>query len=218
VPPVAAPPTAPRRPERLSTELDPEVDPEFPDVVDVELAGVSLSFPSGRTLTVMRSRLTACPVADDTPAPLDAADSELVELDLTGRRVASLDRVALTGCRLGGVDFGQARLRDVTFHDCVLDLASMRGCTLERVRITGGRVTGLDLSGAELIDVTVADVAVGEATLDGARMRRVDLRDADLSGLRDVAAIRGSTIGEVQAVVLASRLAKAAGVHVARTP
>ena len=210
-------PAPPRSRRTAATEIDPDLDPDFPDVVDVELSDAELSFPAARTLTILGSTLTGCRIADDTEAALDAADTHFVDGDFTGRSVASLDRVLFTGCRLGGTDFGGTRLRDVRFDGCVLDLASMRGCRLERVHVSGGRIEGLDLSGAQLTDVTIADVSLLDVGLDGARSERVDLTSADLSDLGDVRAIRGATISEVQAVGLAVRLARAAGVHVDRT-
>ncbi|MGK2929135.1 MAG: pentapeptide repeat-containing protein [Acidimicrobiales bacterium] len=199
---------------RAATELDPDIDPDFPDVVDVDLHGVALEFPAARTITVLRSTLTECHVGADTNAALDAADTAFVDCDLTGRTVESLTRVTLVRCRLGGADFGDARLRDVRFDGCVLDLASLRGAQLERVDLRGGRVDGLDLSGARLLDVTM-EVSLAEVTLDGCRIQRVDLTNADLSAVTDVTALRGATISETQALSLSARLARAAGLVVA---
>lgn len=218
-PEVARAPAPPRYPARgpaarAAPELDPDIDPDFPDVVEVDLHGVELEFPAARTITVLRSTLTRCHVGADTTAAIDAADTTFVDCDLTGRTVESLTRVALVRCRLGGADFGDARLRDVRFDGCVLDLASLRGAQLERVDLRGGRVDGLDLSGARLLDVTI-DVALADVTLDGCRLQRVDLTAADLAAVPDVTALRGATISETQALSLSARLARAAGLVVA---
>lgn len=202
----------------MATELDPDIDPEFPDVVEADLVQVEMSFPEARTLTIVRSKLTTCSIAGDTDAALDAADAVFVDLDLTGRRIESLCRVVFVGCRLGGADLGDARVDDVHFDGCVLDLASMRSARLERVLIDGGRIDGLDLSRGRLSDVVFDDVSLGETTLDGTRLERVDLTGADLSGVADVSSIRGATIGETQAVTLAGRLARAAGIEIRRSP
>ena len=216
--PPAAPPTPPRLPARLASELDPDIDPDFPDVEEVDVHGVALSFPDARTLTVVRSKLTACEIDDADETALDATDSFLVDLDLTARTVASLTRVVLVRCRLGGADFGDAKLVDVHFDGCVLDLASMRGARLERVLLGGGRVDGLDLSGARLTDTTVVGLPLGEVTLEGTRLERVDLTEAQLDDVIEVGTIRGATISEAQAMALSVRLARAAGMSIAPRP
>lgn len=182
-------------------------------MVDSDLDGIELAFPEARTITVVRSTLTACGIAASTTAALDAADTTFVDCDLTGRSIDALTRVAFVRCRLGGADLGDIRLRDVHFDGCVLDLASLRGAQLERVEVRGGRLDGLDLSGARLVDVTI-DASLADVTLDGCRLERVDLTAAELSSVTDLTAIRGATISESQAVALSLRLARAAGLRV----
>ena len=194
-----------------------DLDPEFPDLDGVGLDGETVSFPAARSLGVLRSRLTDCRLDVPADTTLEAQDAELVDLDLTGRRIESLLRVTLRRCRLGGADLGDARLRDVTFDGCVLDLTSARNAELERVTIRECRGTGLDLTGARLADVTVADLDLADVTLDGARLQDVDVTGADLRGVTDLRALRGAIISEVQAVSLARRLAQAAGLQVARS-
>ena len=215
--PTARPPAAPRLPDALAPAPDEDLDPEFPDLDGVGLDGATVSYPVGRSLGILRTRLTDCRLDVPAEATIEAQDAELVEVDLTGRRIESMLRVALRRCRLGGADLGDARLRDVTFEGCVLDLASVRSAELERVEIRECRGTGLDLSGARLTDVTVADLDLGEVTLDGARLQDVDVTQADLRAVTDLRALRGAIISEVQAVSLARRLAEAAGLHVTRS-
>ena len=198
----------------MQSTLDPDIDPEFPDLDGVVLTGSTLAFPAARTMSVLRSRLVGCHVDDATDATLDATDAAFEDMDLTGRRIDGLRRVSFTRCRLGGVDLGDAHLRDVRFDECVLDLASARGATLERVTISGGRIEGLDLTGATLSDATIAGVELAEVALDGARLERVDLTGADLTGVVDLSTLRGAVVSQVQAISLAARLARAAGISV----
>ena len=214
--PAARPAAAPRLPDALAPVPDDDLDPEFPDLDGLGLDGTTVSYPAARSLGLMRSRLTDCHLDVPADAALEVQDAELVELDLTGRRIESMLRVTMRRCRLGGADLGDARLRDVTLEGCVLDLASVRNAELERVAIRECRGSGLDLSGARLTDVTVADLDLGEVTLDGARLQDVDVTGADLRGVTDLRALRGAIISEVQAVSLARRLAEAAGLQVAR--
>lgn len=192
-----------------------DVDPEFPDIDGVDATGLTVAYPEARSLGVLRCRLTSCVIEVPDEAPLDSQDSELADLDLTGRRIEGLHRVVLRRCRLGGADFGDARLRDVTFEGCVLDLASLRGSTLEGVVVRDCRADEVDFSGARLVDVTLRDLALGPVTLGGARLERVDLTGADLSGVTDMSSLRGAIIADAQAMALARRLAHAAGLHVA---
>ncbi len=213
--PEPAPPKPPRSATNPSVGLDPDLDPEFPDIDGAALVDTELSFPMANTITVLRSHLTGGGIAPDTDAALDAVDTTFVEVDLTGRRIESFDRVVFTRCRLGGTDGGDARIRDVRFDDCVLDLASFRAATFERVEIVGGRMAEVDLSRASFADVRISGVDLSDTTLDGARLERVDLTEAVLDGVVDVTALRGATIGDVQAIALAARLARAAGIAVA---
>ena len=215
--PEAATPQPPHLPDRLQSTLDPDIDPDFPDLEGVDLTGTTLTYPAARTVSVLRSRLVGCQVDDATDATFDATDAVFEDMDLTGRRIDGLRRVSFVRCRLGGVDLGEAHLRDVRFDDCVLDLASMRSAILERVTVRGGRITGVDLTGSRLSDVILTEVALTEVTLDGARLEHVDLTGADISAIVDLSALRGATINDVQAITLAARLARAAGIRVVST-
>lgn len=175
-----------------------------------------MSLPGARTLSVLRSCLRRCQLELSGETTLDAQDSRFVDMDITGRRIDGLVRVRFEGCRLGGIDLGDARLRDVSFVDCVLDLASLRKATLERVVIEGGRIEGLDLTGAHLQHVAVTGTSLTGVSLDRVRCEHVDLTGADLSGVVEVASLAGCTIDEPQSIALAARFARAAGVEVVR--
>lgn len=213
---VATPPRPPRptTPGAASLE-DDGLDPDFPDIEGVDLHDHTLAFPDARTLTLLRSTFRGGTIAVDAEATLDAQDAVLHDMDLTGRRIEGLVRVRFERCRLSGVDFGAARLLDVAFVDCTLELASARTTTFERVEILGGTIDGLDLTGATLTDVTFDRVALAGVSMDRVRLDKVDLRGADLSSVLDVSTLKGATIAEHQAIALAGRLARAAGVTVA---
>lgn len=211
-----AAPQPPRLPRHFDADALVDLDPDFPDLDGLQTSGSegTLAFPDARTFTVLRSRLTgvAIEIPDDTG--LDLQDVELTDIDLTGRRVeGGVLRSGFARCRLGGLDLGDATVRDVRFEDCVLDLASARKATLERVVFSGCRLDGLDLTGATLTDVVFDDCALGAVTLDRARLTRVDVRGAELAGV-DLATLRGAVISTDQAIVLAARLAHAAGLVV----
>ncbi len=204
-------------PAALREALDDDVDPQFPDLDGLDLADVVLSFAEARTLTVLRGRLRSCTL-EIGDAAIDAQDAHFVDVDLSGCRFEGLTRVSFERCRLTGADFGEARMRDVRFADCAMDLASMRSTNLERVAMIGGRADELDLSAATLTDVTLTQVAVGELTLAGAKLLRVDVTESDLSAVPDLRELRGAIITTTQAVALAPRLARVAGMTVAVTP
>lgn len=210
-----APPIGPSPPPATPRPWpDPDLDPEYPDVDGLVSTGETISAPDARTLSLLRCHLTDCELAVDPEVPVEVHDSVLVGVDLTARRLTSLTRVRLERCRLGGVDLGDATVRDVTLHDCALDLSAWRGASVERLAISGGRFDGIDLGGARLTDVVIGDVALTDVTLDRIRAERVDLTGADLSAVRDVAQLRGCTISPGQAIALATRLATGLGVRV----
>lgn len=205
----------PTTPGATAVDAD-ELDPDFPDIDAVSLHDQTLAFADARTLTLLRSTFARCRIEIPDEATLDAQDAVLTDVDLTGRRVGGLVRVRFERCRLSGVDLGAARLTDVVFADCTLELASARTTIFERVEFRGGTVDGFDLTGATLTDVTFDGVAFSGVSMDRVRLDRVDLRGADLSSVVDVSTIRGATISEHQAIALAARLARAAGVVVDR--
>lgn len=215
-PPRTEDPSDPRLPSALRDQIDGDLDPQFPDLDGLDLDAVDVPFPEARTLTVLRSRIRSCAL-DVGDAGVDAQDAHFVDVDLSGRPFESLTRVRFERCRLTGADFGESRLRDVVFSDCALDLASLRAATLERVAIAGGRVDEADLSGARLVDVTFSQVGLAEVTLAGARLERVDVTDAAIDAVRDLRELRGAIISASQAVALAPRLARVAGLDVAST-
>lgn len=218
--PVPASPKPPAVPSSLAgVEAIADLDPDYPDLDGVELVERELDHPDARTLSFLRSIVRDCTLVLPHDATIDAQDAVLVGLDLTGRRFDSgLRRVRFERCRLGGADFGEARLVDVTFDDCVLDLANFRQAQLERVAVLGGRLDGLDATRSQLTDVRLDRVALATVTLDGSRLDRVDIRTADLAGVADVGALKGATIDQNQAIGLALRLARKAGLVVADPP
>ena len=211
---------APAHPPRLaaSPASDPgDLDPQFPDLDGVALDGAELRYPEARTLTVLRSRVVACSLAIGE-ATVDAQDAVFTDVDLSGRRFDGLQRVVFERCRMTGADFGDARLRDVEFRDCALSLASLRSATVERAVISGGSFDEVDASGARMTDVTVEGVRLSELGLGNTRLERVDVTGADLTGLADLRELGGAIISPTQAIALAVRLARVAGIHVAEPP
>lgn len=213
-PPTAAEPATPRLPAALRASLDDDLDPLFPDLDGLDLDAGSVSFPEARTFTVLRSRLSGCDL-DVGDSTVDAQDAHLVDLDLSGRCIEGFTRVHLERCRLTGADFGEARLRDVRFTDCALDLTSFRSTTIERTVVAGGRVDEADLSAARCSDVVLSGVDVAGLRLHGARFERVDVTDADIDAVADLRELRGCILSPTQAVALAPRLARVAGMSVA---
>ncbi len=193
---------------------DADLDPEYPDLDGIALRDETVALPDARTLALLRCELTDVVLDVDPEVPIEVHDSVVAGVDLTGRRIEGITRSRLERCRLGGVDLGDASVRDVTFHDCVLDLSAWRGATVERVVVAGGRFDGVDLSGARLTDVVLGDVSLTDVVLDRVRFERVDLTATDLTAVRDVASLRGCTISATQASVLAARLAAGLGLHV----
>jgi len=215
----ATPQPAPPRPPDLGDPFAPALDVGaldelYADVDGVDLDGVAIALPEARTLDLLRSRLRRCALEVPDGCAVELRDCEVHDVDLSGRRLGSLVRAHLVGCRLTGVDLSDATIEDVTFEGCALDLASWRMARAQRVAVRGGRLDGLDATGATLRDVVVAGTTLDGVTLDRVRCERVDLSGADLTAVPRLADLAGATIGEAQAVLLAGRLARALGIEV----
>ena len=93
-----------------------------------------------RRLELHRCRLTGVELAEAT-----LTDVVFVEcrLDLTGLRMAKLERVAFRDCRMTECDFYEASLTDVLFEHCELREATLSGVTLKRVELRRCDLAGL---------------------------------------------------------------------------
>ncbi|WP_252237640.1 pentapeptide repeat-containing protein, partial [Clostridium sp. ZBS5] len=70
-------------------------------------------------------------------------------LDLMG---AIIHRVRFENCKLIGVNFSDATLRNCVFVDCYADYVAFRYANLKWVAFEAGADTNSDFSGAQLVD------------------------------------------------------------------
>ena len=126
---------------RLS-DCELEVDPSVPiEVQDCELTGVDLT---GHRITGLhRVRLERCRLGGADLGDARVRDVELRDcvLDLSVWRAARLERVALLGGRVDGMELDGAQLGDVTVADVRLAEVSLDGVRAERVDLTGADVS-----------------------------------------------------------------------------
>lgn len=143
-------------------------------------------------------------------------DVDLVRCDLTGCDFSEAVwlRVRLVDCRASAIDLAQTDLRNVTIADCKLDDANLRLSRLREVRFDGCVLTGAEFVGATLDDVAFTGSDLAGAEFAQATCSAVDLREARLTGIKSVGALRGSTVALEQVVTLASELALALGLRI----
>lgn len=185
----------------------------------VTRAAVGARVP-GPTMPLMPGppRTPYAPDADASlPAPVepgDLVDAIVERADWSGARLlrAALRRVELRGCRLTGVELGEALLEDVTLDACQLGLSGMRFARLTRVVLRDCPMTECDLAGAALEDVLLERCDLRGAALHGARLTRVELRGCELDGLAGAEALRGARMPWPDIVRNAGLFAAALGV------
>jgi hypothetical protein len=143
-------------------------------------------------------------------------DVELVRCDLSGSDLSEAvwERVRLVDCRASAVELPQANLRNVRFVDCKLDDANLRLARLREVRFENCVLTRAELVAGQLEAVGFGGSDLAGVDFSQARCAAVDLRDARLTGIKGVDALRGATVDLDQVVTLAPTLALALGMRI----
>jgi uncharacterized protein YjbI with pentapeptide repeats len=152
-------------------------------------------------LSMSRSRVVDCLLAEVYGASVDFADSLWRDSQMTGGRLGALvlagatwTRVRVRGVKLGFVNLAAARLEDVVFEEC--------------------EIGGMDARAAQLRSVAFVDCTVQELNVTEATLSKVDLSGARLRALVGVEGLRGAIINHEQLLDLAPLLAAQLGVEV----
>ncbi|MGN2639152.1 pentapeptide repeat-containing protein [Nocardia takedensis] len=159
---------------------------------DVTMTGGSLRHTRFADVWVRDTRWIGTDLADGS-----WQDAELIAAALSGVDAggAVLRRVRFEGCKLDSVNLRRAKLREVSFIDCVLRDTDFGGATLSTVSFPGTRLEGL--------------------LVDNARLSAVDLREAAAIDIASgIPALRGARITPLQLMDLAPALAREAGILV----
>jgi uncharacterized protein YjbI with pentapeptide repeats len=167
------------------------------DLLECELRGVGFQ-SSGRLQLRLR----------------DVALSDGDLSNIAAHEGAVLTRVAVRNSRLIGVGLGGAKLRDVSFVDCMLSLGSfafaeLRDVTFERVNLR--EATFID---ARLEDVSFIDCQIEGADFRGVTLHNCLMRGSSLEGVVGVASLRGLTMPWSDLVASTGALAGAAGIAI----
>jgi uncharacterized protein YjbI with pentapeptide repeats len=116
---------------------------------------------------------------------------------------------------LAGVEIFGAELLRVTFHNCKFDSFNARAARLRNVSFVDCLLRDADFGGATLTDVTFPGSALDNVRFAGARMSGVDLRGATALGITEgFDAMKGATITSAQLLDLAPLFAGALGIAV----
>jgi uncharacterized protein YjbI with pentapeptide repeats len=221
--------TTPRsRPKRaVQAPAEPRLDGELDELAldrDRLVAGVE------------RARVVGAPLAETEARGASVVGSRLLDVDLSGARLRglrlvdvdvdrgnlanliapelSLQRVAISGARLTGVQWTRGRITDVRFHDCRIDLATFAGTTFERVVFDGCLLGQAEFRETLLRSVRFDHCDLTEADLTGARIDRCELRACTLDGLAGAERLRGAAMPWADVVGNAALLATALGIRV----
>lgn len=190
------------------------------DVSDeVELSECSVQnkdFSSVRRLEVEGCELAGIQFVGAKFDKLHLGDSVLSRMEAAGVRApeAAFLRIAVTGSRLTGADFGAASFEDCVFENVKFDEAGLRFAIFKRVRFENCVLRNADFSGAKFSNVTFTNCDFEGANFDNASCRLVDLRGEDLSNIKGVLGLKGTMISSEQLVQLAPLLATEVGLDI----
>jgi len=217
---------APKRPDimapRLSSgrALRPVQDLEIEDdgvYTDMYVSHGRLANRAARNVRFERVHLRDTDLNHTRLEGLVLADVRLEGCDLANSvwRGASIDRAELIGCRLTGLDLGEASLRNVVGRECGGTLISLRFAEVKSGRFDDCVLTEADFQDAKLPAVLLRGCDLSGASLYGASLAGADLRGSRLDGLRMRATdLAGAVIDPIQLVALARTLASLAGITV----
>ncbi|MEX0172020.1 pentapeptide repeat-containing protein [Streptomyces sp. LMG1-1-1.1] len=164
-----------------------------------ECALSSVTFTGGR---FRRARLDTVWLDTIRTVGSDLAETSLLDTEcrsslLAGTQLhgSQMRRTVFPHCKFDSVNLRAARLRDVTFADCLL--------------------RDVDFAGASLTDVSFPGTTLERVDLTKAARARVDLREATTLGITSgVEALKGATISTLQLFDLAPALAQHIGLTV----
>ncbi|OPC78832.1 hypothetical protein B4N89_32360 [Embleya scabrispora] len=193
-------------------ELDREGDHEFAHFdggvfVDVEGGGTaftssafsSVSFDGGR---YRRARFDDVWLHAARIVGTDLAETTWMDAEFTA-------------CVLAGLEVFGAGMRRVVFHNCKFDSVNLRGAKLREVSFVDCLLRDVDFAGATLTDLRFPGSTLERVRLDNAVLTRVDLREASALGFASgIDALRGATVDSAQLFDLAPALAQVLGLIV----
>jgi uncharacterized protein YjbI with pentapeptide repeats len=126
----------------------------------------------------------------------------------------AFNRVRFTNCRMAGIDFSRAKLKNVTFVGCRLNMANFRFAHLDGVIFDDCTLIETDFQVGELAHVDFTNCTIEQAIFDQCKLRQVDARSSELREIRGWNYLRGLTIDHAQLVSIAPELAGELGIVV----
>ncbi|QDE35161.1 pentapeptide repeat-containing protein [Microbacterium foliorum] len=209
-----ASPASPRvSPPDLPREFAPAAARRSADLIaaSLELDG---------TVDLAYASLEQCTVAADADT-VDLTGSTLIDVDLTGVRIASLKmrdasirRVRISGGRIGTLDLSSARIDELLLSDVRIDYLNLGAAKATDIEIRDCGIRTLDMPQAELTRVRFTGTRSDEVDTRAMRATHVDLRGLDASAFLDANSLRGTTLTEFQVQQLAPLLAGGIGIQV----
>jgi uncharacterized protein YjbI with pentapeptide repeats len=207
-----APPHAPR----LDGELAPW-DETVVGEVEIDHALVDgADFAGATRLIADGSRLDAVKLLGSALDKMELTDVVGIRLEAAALQTykANLLRVSLSDCRLTGVEFAEARFEDCVLRNLKLDEAGFRFAHFKRVRFENCVLRQADFSGATFDHVTFTGCDLEGANFASANCQRMDMTTEDLTQVKGLIGLKGTTISTVQLMQLAPILAVELGFRV----
>ena len=128
-----------------------------------------------------------------------------------------LERVRISGCRMTGMAWNDALIRDVTFTDCKIDLANWRFARFDAVTFDGCNLSGADFTDADLRGASFTGCDLSGAQFHNAKMAGARFRSCELQGIGGVTGWEGAIVHPDDLLGLAYVLAGALGIKVQET-
>ncbi|MEO6761369.1 MAG: pentapeptide repeat-containing protein [Candidatus Saccharimonadales bacterium] len=173
----------------------------------------SRDFSGIRRLNIEASRINKVTVMGTVLENLELSDVECLRLEgaaLQAYKTFFL-RVNMVDCRLTGAEFAEGHFEDCTFKNVKFDQAGFRFASFKRVIFDSCVLEQADFSNAKLTDVTFTDCSLDNSSFVSASCTNVDVTSEDLTMIKGVLGLKGSTLSSEQVIQLAPLLASELG-------
>jgi uncharacterized protein YjbI with pentapeptide repeats len=180
---------------------------------------VGTDFAGAVAISISVSKMENCDAMGMTVELFELSDVECVRFEAAALQAykANLLRVALTDCRLTGVELAEGHFEDCVFKNVKFDNAGFRFATFKRVRFENCILRQADFSSAKFSHVTFTDCDLEAANFASAHCTTVDVTNQDLSLAKGILGLKGATISTEQLIQLAPLLASELGFHIEDT-
>lgn len=174
---------------------------------DVTIAGQHEAGMSAERVSVAGALVSDCSIPGANLESIRLVDvrAERVDWSNTIMTAGTWARVAMTDCKLMGLQLNHGRLDDVVLTSCIGDLAQFQDVRFRRARFERCRLSGAFFNDALLTGTVFQDCDLREVDFSNAVLTGVDLRGCQIEDIRVAPAqLAGVKVTPDQALYLAS--------------